>query len=56
VLIAPVDVPQRSPFTAEGFAMLLHAVAHIEFNAIEMAFFYQHVTPVDPDFMLVNRT
>lgn len=37
LLIAPVDVPQRSPFTPEGFAMLLHAVAHIEFNAIDLA-------------------
>ncbi|MDM7943187.1 MAG: ferritin-like domain-containing protein [Hydrogenophaga sp.] len=37
VLIAPVDVPQRSPFTPEGLAMLLHAVAHIEFNAIDLA-------------------
>ncbi|KRB97943.1 hypothetical protein ASE11_14100 [Hydrogenophaga sp. Root209] len=37
VLIAPVDVPQRSVFTPEGFAMLLHAVAHIEFNAIDLA-------------------
>ena len=37
VLIAPVDVPQRSPFTPDGFAMLLHAVAHIEFNAINLA-------------------
>ncbi len=37
LLIAPVDVPQRSAFTPEGFAMLLHAVAHIEFNAIDLA-------------------
>lgn len=37
VLIAPVDVPQRSPFTPEGLAMLLHAVTHIEFNAIHLA-------------------
>ncbi len=37
LLIPPVDVPQRSPFTPEGFAMLLHAVAHIEFNAIDLA-------------------
>lgn len=37
VLIAPVDVPQRSPFTPEGLVMLLHAVAHIEFNAIDLA-------------------
>ena len=36
-LIAPVDVPQRSPFTPEGLAMLLHAVTHIEFNAINLA-------------------
>lgn len=37
VLLAPVDVPQRSPFTPEGLAMLLHAVTHIEFNAINLA-------------------
>jgi len=36
-LIAPVDVPQRSPFTPDGLSMLLHAVAHIEFNAINLA-------------------
>lgn len=36
-LIAPVDVPQRSPFTPPGLAMLLHAVTHIEFNAINLA-------------------
>jgi uncharacterized ferritin-like protein (DUF455 family) len=30
-------VPQRSPFTTEGRAALLHAVAHIEFNAINLA-------------------
>jgi uncharacterized ferritin-like protein (DUF455 family) len=32
-----LDVPKRSPFTAEGLAALLHAVAHIEFNAINLA-------------------
>lgn len=37
VLLAPVDVPQRSPFTPPGLAMLLHAVTHIEFNAINLA-------------------
>jgi len=37
VLIAPVEVPKRSAFTPEGLAMLLHAVAHIEFNAIDLA-------------------
>ncbi|MCW5653595.1 ferritin-like domain-containing protein [Hydrogenophaga sp.] len=36
-LIPPADVPQRSPFTPEGLAALLHAVAHIEFNAIDLA-------------------
>ena len=36
-LVAPADVPRRSPFTAEGRAALLHAVAHIEFNAINLA-------------------
>ena len=37
VLLPPVDVPQRSPFTPQGLAMLLHAVTHIEFNAINLA-------------------
>jgi uncharacterized ferritin-like protein (DUF455 family) len=30
-------VPTRSPFTPEGRAALLHAVTHIEFNAINLA-------------------
>ena len=30
-------MPKRSPFTTEGLAALLHAVAHIEFNAINLA-------------------
>jgi uncharacterized ferritin-like protein (DUF455 family) len=30
-------VPTRSPFTLEGRAALLHAIAHIEFNAINLA-------------------
>jgi len=37
LLVAPARLPQRSPFTAEGRAALLHAVAHIEFNAINLA-------------------
>jgi uncharacterized ferritin-like protein (DUF455 family) len=37
VLVPPQDVPQRSPFTAEGLAALLHAVCHIEKNAIDLA-------------------
>jgi uncharacterized ferritin-like protein (DUF455 family) len=36
-LVDPAAVPRRSPFTAEGRAALLHAVAHIEFNAVNLA-------------------
>lgn len=36
-LVPPMAVPRRSPFTSEGRAALLHAVAHIEFNAINLA-------------------
>ena len=36
-LVAPQALPRRSPFTTEGRAALLHAVAHIEFNAINLA-------------------
>ncbi|MEY4753985.1 MAG: hypothetical protein RJA44_1660, partial [Pseudomonadota bacterium] len=36
-LVAPKDVAQRSPFTLPGRAALLHAIAHIEFNAINLA-------------------
>jgi len=36
-LVSAVDVPRRSPFTSEGRAALLHAVTHIEFNAINLA-------------------
>ena len=36
-LVAVQDVPRRSPYTAAGRAALLHAVAHIEFNAINLA-------------------
>ncbi len=36
-LIAPADVPLRSPFTPEGRAALVHAICHIEFNAINLA-------------------
>lgn len=32
-----LDIPKRSPFTPEGLAALLHAVTHIEFNAINLA-------------------
>jgi uncharacterized ferritin-like protein (DUF455 family) len=36
-LVPPAEVPRRTPFTPEGRAALLHAVAHIEFNAINLA-------------------
>lgn len=37
LLLPPTEVPHRSPFTPEGLAALLHAVCHIEFNAINLA-------------------
>lgn len=36
-LIPPLDVPKRSMATSEGRASLLHSLAHIEFNAINLA-------------------
>ncbi|MGS5088153.1 ferritin-like domain-containing protein [Hydrogenophaga sp. A37] len=36
-LVPPMSVPHRSPFTPEGLAALLHAITHIEFNAINLA-------------------
>lgn len=36
-LVAPQDVPKRSPFTLDGHCALMHAIAHIEFNAINLA-------------------
>ncbi len=36
-LVAASQVPQRSPATREGRAALIHAIAHIEFNAINLA-------------------
>ncbi len=36
-LIHASKVPRRSPATPEGMAALLHAIAHIEFNAINLA-------------------
>ncbi|MEX8495251.1 ferritin-like domain-containing protein [Sphaerotilus sp.] len=37
VLVRADGVPPRSPFTLEGRAALMHAIAHIEFNAINLA-------------------
>ncbi len=36
-LVPAKDVPTRSPFTLEGRAALIHAICHIEFNAINLA-------------------
>ncbi|MBT8414415.1 MAG: ferritin-like domain-containing protein [Boseongicola sp.] len=35
-LLSPRDVPRRKPGTAEGRIALLHAVAHIELNAVDL--------------------
>ncbi len=37
VLVAPRELPKRSPFTDKGRAALIHALTHIEFNAINLA-------------------
>lgn len=37
VLVSPRDVPVRGLGSAEGRAALVHAIAHIEFNAINLA-------------------
>ena len=36
-LVPPAEVPRRSVHTLEGRAALLHAIVHIEFNAINLA-------------------
>ncbi len=36
-LVPASALPRRSPFTTQGRAALLHAVVHIEFNAINLA-------------------
>jgi uncharacterized ferritin-like protein (DUF455 family) len=36
-LVHPARVPRRRPSTPQGLAALLHAIAHIEFNAINLA-------------------
>ncbi len=37
MLVAPVDVPRRRIGSREGLVALLHAIAHIEFSAINLA-------------------
>ncbi len=36
-LVSPIEVPHRSMVTEEGRAAMIHALAHIEFNAINLA-------------------
>lgn len=36
-LVAPRDLPRRKPGSLHGRATLLHALAHIEFNAVNLA-------------------
>ena len=36
-LVAPHDIGKRSTYTKEGRAALIHAIAHIEFNAVNLA-------------------
>ncbi len=36
-LLHAKEIPSRTPFTLEGRAAMLHAVTHIEFNAINLA-------------------
>ncbi|MDK4528394.1 ferritin-like domain-containing protein [Kingella kingae] len=37
ILVPHTQVEQRKPSTPEGYAAMLHAIAHIEFNAINLA-------------------
>jgi uncharacterized ferritin-like protein (DUF455 family) len=37
LLLPALEVPRRSPGTVEGRAALIHSIAHIEFNAINLA-------------------
>ena len=46
-LVPAKDVPSRSPFTLEGRAALLHAICHIEFNAIKNVFLVSKL-PIHP--------
>ena len=49
VLVDPKQVKPRKMATPEGYAALLHAVAHIEFNAINLAldaaYRFRHIAP-----------
>jgi len=43
-LLAHTAVARRSPATPEGRAILIHAIAHIEFNAIKTVYNESSVT------------
>jgi uncharacterized ferritin-like protein (DUF455 family) len=47
-LVAADQVPRRSPFTLAGRAALLHAIAHIEFNAIKNCLYNSQVAAPKP--------
>ena len=49
LLVAPDALQRRSPFTPAGRAALLHAVAHIELNAINLALDAVWRFPAMPD-------
>jgi uncharacterized ferritin-like protein (DUF455 family) len=36
-LLSPLNVDKRSPFTPAGHAALMHAICHIEYNAVNLA-------------------
>jgi uncharacterized ferritin-like protein (DUF455 family) len=38
LVLEPLKVDKRSPFTLEGHAALVHAICHIEFNAIKIVY------------------
>lgn len=37
LLMAPLKLEKRSPFTPAGHAALMHSICHIEFNAVNLA-------------------
>lgn len=49
LLVSPKEVPQRSLSTVPGRAALIHALAHIEFNAINLALDIVWRFPAMPD-------
>ena len=59
-LVSPRDLPKRSAFTDKGKAALIHSLAHIEFNAINLALdavyhFRGHAAEYYADWLRVAR-